>query len=184
MTGCQPTATALPRPRRSRTTPRRLAVLPGDVGAAGDGWEVGQGGVGGAGRSDMVNIRAIVSFAWMAGPPLVAIAVVAVLNTFTAGAMLAGRSAAAGPEERPASDGTGSFPRSRITPSSSPWSRCRLPNSAAVSVLALYATRTLGLDVVWVGVALGVSAALAIPALLLIGRLGLRLSDPGLVAAG
>lgn len=83
----------------------------------------------GAGRSDVVNTRAIVSFAWVFGPPLasfliagfgnrsvlVAIAVVAVLNTATAGAMLAGRNAAAArPEEHAGSGGTWSMPRSRV----------------------------------------------------------------------
>ena len=72
--------------------------------------------------------RAIVSFAWVVGPPLasfliagfgnwsvlVAIAVVAVLNTATAGAMLAGRNAAARPEEHAGSGGTWSMPRSRV----------------------------------------------------------------------
>jgi SET family sugar efflux transporter-like MFS transporter len=62
----------------------------------------------GASTSDVVNTRAVVSFAWVAGPPLAtvligtfgnravlfAIAVVAALNTATAAAMLAERSAA------------------------------------------------------------------------------------------
>jgi MFS transporter, SET family, sugar efflux transporter len=38
-------------------------------------------------------------------------------------------------------------------------------NSSAVSIMSLFVTETLGLDVVWAGVALGVAAGLEIPAL-------------------
>jgi SET family sugar efflux transporter-like MFS transporter len=57
-------------------------------------------------------------------------------------------------------------------------------NSAAVSVMTLFVTRALHLDVFWAGLALGLAAALEIPALLLIGRLGHRLSDFTLIAIG
>ena len=36
-------------------------------------------------------------------------------------------------------------------------------NSAAVSVMSVFVTQTLGLDVAWAGIALGVAAALEIP---------------------
>ena len=57
-------------------------------------------------------------------------------------------------------------------------------NSAAVSVMNLFVTQTLRLDVGWAGTALGLSAALEIPALLLIGRLGNRVRDVRIIAAG
>ena len=57
-------------------------------------------------------------------------------------------------------------------------------NSAAVSIMSLFVTETLGLDVMWAGVALGVAAALEIPALLLIGRLSYRFSNLRLIASG
>jgi MFS transporter, SET family, sugar efflux transporter len=57
-------------------------------------------------------------------------------------------------------------------------------NSAAVSIMSLFVTETLGLDVMWAGVALGVAAGLEIPALLLIGRLSYRFSNLRLIASG
>jgi MFS transporter, SET family, sugar efflux transporter len=58
-------------------------------------------------------------------------------------------------------------------------------NSAAVSIMSLFVTETLGLDVIiWAGVALGVAAGLEIPALLLIGRLSYRFSNLRLIASG
>jgi SET family sugar efflux transporter-like MFS transporter len=57
-------------------------------------------------------------------------------------------------------------------------------NAAVVSILGLYVTRTLGLDVMWSGAALAVSAALEIPALLALGRLSRRFSDLALLTSG
>ena len=57
-------------------------------------------------------------------------------------------------------------------------------NAATVSIMSLFVTETLGLDVVWAGVALGVAAGLEIPALLIIGRLSRRFSSLGLIASG
>jgi SET family sugar efflux transporter-like MFS transporter len=57
-------------------------------------------------------------------------------------------------------------------------------NNATVSVMTLFVSKTLGLDVTWAGLALGVAAALEIPALLLIGRLNRRFSNLALIAAG
>jgi SET family sugar efflux transporter-like MFS transporter len=57
-------------------------------------------------------------------------------------------------------------------------------NATVVSVMALFTTRDLGIDVVWSGVALGVAAAAEIPALLALGRLGGRVSDLALVVSG
>ena len=57
-------------------------------------------------------------------------------------------------------------------------------NSAAVSIMGLFVTQGLGVDVIWAGIALGVSAALEIPALFLIGRLARRYSSRALIASG
>jgi SET family sugar efflux transporter-like MFS transporter len=57
-------------------------------------------------------------------------------------------------------------------------------NSVAVSVMTLFVAETLRLDVRWAGVALGVAAALEVPALLLVGRLNHRFSSLALIAAG
>lgn len=170
----------------------------------------------GASPSDVVNTRAIVSFAWVAGPPLatvimgwfgnrailLAIAVVAVLNVATTAAMRAGQSAAdtaadaeadteadtasdTEPAEPPEAAG-GDRPMSRmgVAVIVAVFIALQATNSAVVSIMSVFVTQELGLDVIWAGVALGVAAGLEIPALLLIGRLSHRFSSLGLIASG
>ena len=154
----------------------------------------------GASPADVVNTRAIVSFAWVAGPPLatliigtlgdrailVAIAAVAVLNVVTTAAMLAARKAASGdhPGPRPAAGETQSVSRTGVTLIVGVFIALQAANSAAVSIMTLFVTETLGLNVIWGGIALGVAAGLEIPALLLIARLGHRFSNFTLIASG
>src|SRR5699024_349645 len=57
-------------------------------------------------------------------------------------------------------------------------------NATAMTFMALYVTETVGLPVLWAGVVLGLAAALEVPALVLIGRLGDRISHLTLVAVG
>jgi MFS transporter, SET family, sugar efflux transporter len=57
-------------------------------------------------------------------------------------------------------------------------------NAAAMTIMTLYVTETLRLDVIWAGIALGVAAALEVPALIIIGRLSDRYSHLGLIATG
>ena len=157
----------------------------------------------GARPSEVVNTRAIVSVAWVAGPPLatfiigtfgdravlLAIAAVAVLNIATTAAMLAERPAARAktgeatkPAETPADNPTMS--KAGIAVIVAAFIALQAANSSAVSIMSLFVTETLGLDVMWAGVALGVAAALEIPALLLIGRLSYRFSNLRLIASG
>jgi len=160
----------------------------------------------GARPSDIVNTRAIVSVAWVAGPPLAtfiigwfgnrailwAIAAVAILNIATTAIMISHRRrsvrAAASDDARPAS--------SPVTPDGSPIGRLgvvlimvafillQATNAAAMTIMTVYLTETLRLDVMWAGIALGVAAALEVPALLFIGRLGNRFSHLGLISTG
>ena len=154
----------------------------------------------GATPSDVVNTRAIISFAWVAGPflatlvigafgnraILLVIAAIAVLNIATTAAMLGERSAGrAGPEA--ADDAAGSdvpMPKSGVALIVAAFVALQATNAAAVSVMSLFVTRTLGLDVIWAGVTLGVAAALEIPALLAVGRLSRRYSSLALIACG
>jgi MFS transporter, SET family, sugar efflux transporter len=157
----------------------------------------------GASPSQVVNTRAIVSVAWVAGPPLatliigtfgnravlLAIAAVAVLNIATTAAMLGGRSAARakpGEPTKPAETAADNRPMSRagIAVIIVAFIALQAANSSAVSIMSLFVTETLGLDVMWAGVALGVAAGLEIPALLLIGRLSYRFSNLRLIASG
>jgi MFS transporter, SET family, sugar efflux transporter len=57
-------------------------------------------------------------------------------------------------------------------------------NAAAMTIMTVYVTETLRLDVMWAGIALGVAAAFEVPALLFIGRLSNRFSHLGLISTG
>jgi SET family sugar efflux transporter-like MFS transporter len=155
--------------------------------------------------ADIVNTRAIVSVAWIAGPPLatviigwlgnrailVAIAAVAVLNIGTTAIMMRHRRAAA---TRAAAGGG---PPTSATPADeSPVGRLGIVlvtaafvllqagNATAMTMMTIYVTQTLRLDVLWAGISLGVTAALEVPALVLIGRLTGRFASLGLIATG
>ena len=154
----------------------------------------------GAPASAVVNTRAIVSFAWVAGPPLataiigwvgnrailVAIGVVALLNIATTAAMLIGRSRddseAAAAAEAPADDQP--ISRTSVAVIVIAFIALQATNATVTSVMTLYVTQTLHLNVMWAGVTLGVAAALEIPALLLIGKLSHRFSGLTLIASG
>jgi MFS transporter, SET family, sugar efflux transporter len=150
----------------------------------------------GARPSDIVNTRAIVSVAWVAGPPLatfiigwfgnrailLAIAAVAVLNMATTAIMIRHRRAAA----QAAAAGGAQPSSAAATPDESPVGRLgvvlimaafillQATNATAMTIMTVYVTDTLQLNVMWAGIALGVAAALEVPALLLIGRLSNR----------
>src|SRR5215213_4542378 len=158
----------------------------------------------GARPSDIVNTRAIVSVAWVAGPPLatfiigwfgnrailLAIAAVAVLNVATTAIMIRHRKAAA----RSATAGGSKSPLAAPTPDESPVGRLgvvlimaafillQATNATTMTIMTVYVTDTLRLNVMWAGIALGVAAALEVPALLLIGRLSNRFFHLGLIA--
>ncbi|BCY09102.1 MFS transporter [Actinoplanes sp. L3-i22] len=151
----------------------------------------------GADAAEVVRTRAVVSFAWVAGPPLAAfvltgsgpkavlvlLAAVAVLTiTATAGLLRAG------PVSTPIRDGAGGgrapMPRGRVATILVVFVALQATNSAVVSVMALFVAERMRLDVAWAGLALGAAAALEIPALLAIGRLSRRFSATALIAAG
>ena len=156
----------------------------------------------GAPPAEIINTRAIVAVAWVAGPPLatfimgwygnaailVAIAVVAVFNMGTTAIMIGQRRrAAATAEAAPAEacpSGADDVPVSRtgIALVMAAFVLLQATNAAAVTIMTVYVTQTLGLDVMWAGIALGAAAALEVPALLFIGRLSGRFSHFGLLA--
>jgi MFS transporter, SET family, sugar efflux transporter len=114
---------------------------------------------------------------------------VAVLNIATTAAMLAERSAArtdVDEQTKPAENAADNRPMSRVGVGViiAAFIALQAANSAAVSIMTLFVTETLGLNVTWAGIALGVAAGLEIPALLLIGRLSYRFSSLGLIASG
>lgn len=158
----------------------------------------------GARPSAVINTRAIISVAWVAGPPvatfimgwfgnramLLAIAAVAVINIATAAMMTKARHTAA---REGAATGSQTIPAAS-TPEEPPVGRLgvvlvmaafillQATNATAMTIMTIYVTGTLRLDVMWAGIALGVAAALEVPALLLVGRLTSRFSQLGLIA--
>jgi len=156
----------------------------------------------GARAMDIVNTRAIVSVAWVAGPPLatfiigwfgdrailLAIAAVAVLNMITTAIMITHRKAAA----RAAADADGSLPHTPDDEGSRvgrvgivlimvAFILLQATNATAMTIMTVYVSETLQLNVMWAGIALGVAAAFEVPALILAGRLSERHSHLGLI---
>jgi len=158
----------------------------------------------GAKTSDIVNTRAIVSVAWVAGPPLAtliigvfgerailfALAVIAVFNIATTAVMITHRNAAIRAAEatgdKPAAAAEPSVPvsRSRIALIMAAFIVFQATNATAMTIMTVYVTETLHLGVFWAGIALGVAAALEVPALLAAGRLSERYSHLRLIAFG
>jgi SET family sugar efflux transporter-like MFS transporter len=157
----------------------------------------------GARVADVVNTRAVVSVAWVAGPPLatliigwfgsrailLAIAAVAIVNIATSGAMIAQHTAARRAAE---ADGTAAAPQAPEDESlvgrlgviliTLAFVLLQATNGTAMTIMTVYVAETLHLDVLWAGIALGVAAGLEAPALILIGRFSGRFSNLGLIA--
>ncbi|MCI0143905.1 MFS transporter [Arthrobacter bambusae] len=146
----------------------------------------------GAGPSAVINTRAIISVAWVAGPPvatfimgwfgnramLLAIAAVAVINIATTAMMIkarnaAGAATAAGSQQVPPASTAEEPPvgRLRVVLIVAAFILLQATNATAMTIMTVYVTETLKMDVMWAGIALGVAAALEVPALLLVSRL-------------
>lgn len=154
----------------------------------------------GASASDVMNTRAIVSFAWVAGPPLATLimgvlgnrsilpvlAGVGLLNVATTLIMMSRRRSAppvphvAVAKERERQP----VRKTTIAAITAAFILLQATNSAAVSVMSLFVTAQLGLPVIWAGITLGAAALLEIPALWLIGRLSNRFSGYALIISG
>ena len=151
----------------------------------------------GVGPVRFTRIRAVFSFAWVAGPPLatliigvfgprailVALAFVAVLNVATTMMLisLGQRVERSGPK---ATDDRVAMSRPAIAVIMLAFVALQASNVTVVSIMSLFVVETLGLDILWAGVALGVAAALEIPALLVIGKLNERVSSLKLIITG
>ena len=152
----------------------------------------------GAGTKEIVNNRAVFSAAWVAGPPIAtlvmgafgnrSILVVLTLVSMLAVAATLTLSRTSRPDQFPSTPAnrtnTGGLSRGGVAVVVGAFVLLQATNNTAVAVMSLYVTNSLALAVVWSGIALGVAAALEIPALLWFGRLSGRFSDLSLVAAG
>lgn len=161
----------------------------------------------GSTATSVIDVRAITSFAWVAGPPLATLVMtafgdravlavlagVAALTVGVAAVMVAGRRR----EQRDRETQSGEKPPATeaVRPRPAPtrfvltvvvaiFVCLQAANIAAVTVMSLFVSRTVGIDLVWAGVALGVAAGLEIPALLLVGRLAQRWSHLRLLVLG
>lgn len=152
----------------------------------------------GARPAQIVNTRAIVSVAWVAGPPLatliigwfgpqailLAIALVALANIGTTMLMIRGHRAALASGAPPApahEEDDVSLGTAGIVLVTAAFVLLQATNATAMSFLAVYVPQTMGADVVWAGVALGVAAGLEVPALMIVARLTTRHSSLGLI---
>ena len=141
----------------------------------------------GARPAQIVNTRAIVSVAWVAGPPLatliigwfgpqailLAIALVALANIGTTMLMIRGHrtALASGTPPAPAHEEDDvSLGTAGIVLVTAAFVLLQATNATAMSFLAVYVPQTMGADVVWAGVALGVAAGLEVPALMIVAR--------------
>ena len=154
----------------------------------------------GAGVADVMNTRAIVSFAWVAGPPLAtlimgilgnrsilpAIGAVGLLNAATTLIMISRRRSTPAATRVAVAKEHERHPvrKTTIAAITAAFILLQATNSAAVSIMSLFVTAQLSLPVVWAGATLGAAALLEIPALWLIGRLSHRLSGYALIISG
>lgn len=154
----------------------------------------------GASPTRVIRTRAIVSSAWVVGPPLATVviglstersalallALVAVINVATALLLLRHRrrSAPTAPSEQRR------VPLLQQLRGWSTWAvvlafvLLQTTNIATVTISGLFVTQHLQAPVIWAGIALSVAALLEIPALLLVGRLLLTRSARTLVLIG
>jgi SET family sugar efflux transporter-like MFS transporter len=154
----------------------------------------------GASTSEVMNTRAVVSFAWVAGPPLATfimgwlgdwsvlplLAVVGILNVVTTVILMTRRgSPAATRTDREADQPTHEpVGRARVAAIFTAFVLLQATNAAVMAIMVLYVNAGLGLPVIWGGVVLGVAALAEIPALWLMGRFSHLFSLPSLIISG
>ncbi|MFT3874866.1 MAG: MFS transporter [Propioniciclava sp.] len=153
-------------------------------------------------HGEVMSSRAMVSAAWVVGPPLammlagaagirsvlVAIAAASVLGIGFIVALRRRSSSVVAPAARPSDEG-GPLPMGRLVLVVVTFVALQATNATSTSMMTLFTVHGLGLDPVWGGVALAVAAGIEIPALLLLGRLSarhrpLRLLIVGVIAGG
>ena len=154
----------------------------------------------GGSAADVVNTRAIFSVAWVAGPPLAALIIgtfgnrailaaivaVAALNVATTAAMMSQHRRRVVADEVPVPIAADGPPASKLTAGlvMVAFVGLQATNAVAVSIMTIYVTQTMHLDIIWAGIALGVAAGLEVPTLLVMGKLSDRHSHLLLIATG
>lgn len=153
----------------------------------------------GFGVQAVMGARAMMSVAWVAGPPLAMLLARMAGVRSVLGAMVAvsvtgivlvtimrrrrGKSKA-GSRQRKNKESSEGLPIARLVMVVVAFVFFGAANSAMTSSMTIFIVNSLGLDVVWGGVALAVAAAIEVPSLLLLGRLSSRFSPIQLLVAG
>lgn len=148
-------------------------------------------------HGEVMASRAMVSAAWVAGPPLAmllagAAGIRSVLVAIAAASALGiafivalrRRSGQVSAPVALASDGGGPLPMGRLVIVVVAFVALQATNATSTSMMTLFTVRGLGLDAVWGGLALAVAALIEIPALLLLGRLATRVRPLRLLVVG
>ncbi|MDF1489618.1 MFS transporter [Tessaracoccus sp. HF-7] len=154
----------------------------------------------GVGVAVLMQTRAIVSVAWVAGPPLATLImgvagnrsilpVLAGLGVLNVVGTLAMASARRRPFDDAAPETSFEAGGLRIGKVALvgivvAFTLLQATNAAVTSIMTLYVTDDLGLALLWGGVVLGVAAFLEVPAFWLIGRLSGRYSSRALMVSG
>lgn len=152
---------------------------------------------GGASPSRVIRTRAIVSFAWVVGPPvatactgifgkssaLLLLAGIGLVNVVTSVLLLRER-------KRRSAEPQPTTSRPSILAQLRGWRRwgvvisfvvLQVTNIATVTVVTLFIIRDLHAPILWAGIVIGTGAFFEIPSLLLIGRLLTRMSARSLI---
>lgn len=154
----------------------------------------------GAGVAALMQTRAIVSVAWVAGPPvatlimgtlgnrsiLPVLAGLGVLNVIGTVAMTRARRRGpveAAPKTAPEPDGPLAG-KATIVAVVAAFTLLQATNATVMSIMTLYVTDDLGLALAWGGFTLGLAALLKVPAFWVLGRLSLRFSSRALLLSG
>lgn len=158
----------------------------------------------GAGIAEVMNTRALVSFAWVAGPPLATFVMgwlgdrsilpvlvgVGILNVVATVLMIRNRRSAPATSSEVSAQQQSEPPepqRRRVGAIAAivvAFVILQATNAAVMSIMTLYVTASLGLPVIWGGITLGVAALVEIPALWLMGRLSNRFTVHALMISG
>ena len=152
----------------------------------------------GADIAEVMNTRAIVSFAWVAGPPLATfimgalgdaailpvIGVVGALNVLTTALMIRRRTGATAVQKSADADDHTPLRLSAVVAIVVAFVLLQATNSVVMTIMTLFVTAQLGLPLIWGGITLAVAALVEVPALWLMGRSGRRFSTSALMISG
>ncbi|WP_167132880.1 MFS transporter [Paramicrobacterium chengjingii] len=153
----------------------------------------------GAAPAQVMNTRAVVSFAWVAGPPfatlimgalgdraiLPLLAGLAALNVAITAILMVRRRVR--PHVMSKTHGHRETQPVRLLTLVGivvAFVLLQATNAATVSIMSLFVTQSIGLPLLWSGIALGTAALLEIPSLVLIGRLSRWFSNQALIVSG